>query len=205
MSNAELSTVPKSAATGDLVFYRWPATGVREPATHGLFLSFSEDETVLWGNKVALFQSLRGFDATSGDLLQQAFPLSVSTAAATINRIEPTSRWFSYVERRMKELADDEEGIDGYPARDQTVINEAWLNAAQLFGPNTPTPSVVPTVQGGIEFVWHKTGWDLELAVDPDETTVWARNRETGDTWYGALHERRGQLLGLLGYLASFS
>ncbi len=170
MPNPQLTAVHKTAATGDLVLSRWPATEVREPATRGFFWNFSEDEMILWGNRVAVFQPLQG---CSGDLRQPAFPMPVSTAAATIRRIEPTSRWFSYVERRMRELADDEEGIDGYPARDQPVISDAWLNAAQLFGPNTPTPSVVPTVQGGIEFVWHKTGWDLELAVDPGDTTVW--------------------------------
>jgi hypothetical protein len=117
--------------------------------------------------------------------------------------IQPTARWLAYVERRMQELAVNEDDPHGYPARDQHVIQRAWECAAKWFTQSTPAPSVVPTAEGGIEFVWHKCGWDLELAIDPDETWVWARERESGEIWHGSLDERRENLLSLLGHLGT--
>ena len=77
------------------------------------------------------------------------------------------------------------------------------MTALRLFRANTPTPSVVPSEDSGVQFVWHKAGWDLELEIGSDGEYVWARNRVSGETWHGALTSLLPRVSELLNLLAS--
>jgi hypothetical protein len=85
---------------------------------------------------------------------------------------------------------------DGYPS--PFLIELAWYTAHEVLPASAPTPSVVPSEDGGVEFVWHKRNWDIELDVEPGGSSVWARNRETGETWSGVLGGLRERLSDLL-------
>ncbi len=112
-----------------------------------------------------------------------------------------TPPWREYVLGRLVQMLIEGEGRDAYP--DASVITRSWSEVTSLFGPHTPTPSIVPTEDGGVAFVWHKKGWDVEIAVDPAETTVWAHRRSDGTKVYGPLAVQRGRLVELLSEMAS--
>ncbi|MGK2957682.1 MAG: hypothetical protein ACSLFB_04640 [Acidimicrobiales bacterium] len=122
----------------------------------------------------------------------------------TVPRAATAPRWLSYVIERLNELAllvDDPD--EDLPAPSQAVLNRALEEANRLLPPSTPTPSVVPTTEGHVQFVWHKTGWDVEVEIGMEETWVWAQDRESGESWSGSLDERKGELVSLLHRMAT--
>jgi hypothetical protein len=95
--------------------------------------------------------------------------------------IEP-SRWKAYVERRLTRLesgTDHEDADRPYPT--PAVLHKARTLTLQLFTNQTPTPSVVPAETGGVAFVWHKGGLDIEIEVNANESEdlVWIYSRES--------------------------
>jgi hypothetical protein len=90
--------------------------------------------------------------------------------------------------------------LDTYPS--PSIIACAWTEAVSVLDASSPTPSVVPSDEGGVMFVWHRGGWDVEVEIDATENTVWAQSRRTGDTWFGPLNDRRGDLRQLLREMA---
>lgn len=114
--------------------------------------------------------------------------LAVETQEVGTVRVENDApNWLPYVIDRLNVIA-------GSPDADD--VNSGALGRVlevlrQLLRSDTPTPSVVPCEDGGIQCVWHKAGWDLEVDVLVAETTVWARERSTGTTWGGPLADYR--------------
>ena len=54
--------------------------------------------------------------------------------------------------------------------------------------PNTPAPSIVPTVRGGLQLEWHQTQIDLEVEITPHGTIHLAyENFAEGREWEGDL------------------
>lgn len=115
-------------------------------------------------------------------------------------RVDPrrkSPRWLPYVAHRLNELASraDEPDLEGIRAPDASVLERSLRVLRELLFDDTPTPSVVPTSDGGVQFVWHKAGWDIEIEVLPSETYVWGRNRrETGREFSGTLPDRSSEL-----------
>lgn len=107
--------------------------------------------------------------------------------------------WYDYILGRFGEMASDDDDV----CPNRSVLSSAWAEANSLFGPSTPTPSVVPSESDGVAFVWHKRGWDIQVEVTPLEATVWAYRRDDGDEWYGPLADNRGRLTLLLNDLAN--
>jgi len=112
-----------------------------------------------------------------------------------------TAAWRGYVLGRLGQMLIEGEGRDAYP--DASVIGRAWAEISPLFGPRTPTPSVVPSDDNGIAFVWHKKGWDVEIEVNAVEASVWAHRRSDASNWYGSLAENRKRLVTLLNEMTS--
>jgi hypothetical protein len=112
------------------------------------------------------------------------------------------SRWHRYVAQRLEALRKGEGDFTGLRPPRELVISRAWNFAATAFRSDTPTPSVVPTEDGGILFVWRKAGWELEIEIGAAEDTVWARNRDSGVTLRGSLGEMRVGVSTLLAFLA---
>jgi len=115
------------------------------------------------------------------------------------------TRWGPYVERRLEDIRRGEgrDQWDGeWPA--PTVADAAWATATETLPDEAPTPSVVPTGDGGIDLVWHKGGWDIELEVHPDgETLLWMHDRAAGgDLCSVPLDDGRERLRAVLSELA---
>lgn len=110
---------------------------------------------------------------------------------------QQSPRWLPYVARRLNELASrsNEPTPEAIGAPDPWVLKHALVVLSEWLSDDTPTPSVVPTPDGGVQFVWHKSGWDIEIEVLPSETYVWGRNRnDTGREFSGDLPERAPEL-----------
>lgn len=105
----------------------------------------------------------------------------------TVGPDDEAPRWLGHIVDRLNSIASspDVDGVD--PAAIGRVLKVLW----GLLRVDTPTPSVVPCENGGIQCVWHKAGWDLELDIFADETTVWAREREGNLSWSGSLGDYR--------------
>jgi hypothetical protein len=125
-----------------------------------------------------------------------------SQSTPGLERLTSDSRWHKYVYRRIQELKNGEDDFSELPQPASFVIDRAWQVATRVLHPNTPTPSVVPSEDGNVVFVWHKARWDLEIEVGPEEVTVWAHSRNTGEMFSGTLDEQAERLSGLLDFLA---
>jgi hypothetical protein len=108
--------------------------------------------------------------------------------------------WVDYVSDRLSAIAAD-------PAPDlprAEVINRARSWIMHLLPPSAPAPAVLPSEGGGIDFVWHRGGWNVEIGVEPDGTeTVWTWNRESDEEVFGDLEEHRDFVIDLIRALTS--
>lgn len=61
--------------------------------------------------------------------------------------------------------------------------------------PQSPGPSVVPTVQGGLQLEWHIQGIDLEIRLDsPDKVDIFCEDLHAGIEWEGSIPSDEGRL-----------
>jgi hypothetical protein len=97
------------------------------------------------------------------------------------------SRWGAYVTQRLDELERGEGDYTDLKRPSAATVAHARKVAAETFRDSTPTPSVVPTADGGIDFVWHKNGYDVEWCITEGEAEFWAHCRATG-----AMYDEQG-------------
>lgn len=115
-----------------------------------------------------------------------------------------TPRWLHYVMARLRELQRlIYEPDDETPSPQPEALERALPEIARFMGSDTPTPSVVPTYDGGVQFVWHRGGWDLEVEVGPKETLVWAQRRDGSSSWHGSLDDQLESIRNLLAQLTT--
>jgi hypothetical protein len=123
-------------------------------------------------------------------------------AAYDVDFSRSDSRWYRYVSKRLRELGNGEHDFTGFQVPTAAVVDYARVVASRVFKPEIPTPSVVPSEDGSVLFIWHKSGWDLEIDVGGEGAAVWARDRYAGREWYGSLEELQEMVVSLLGFLA---
>jgi len=111
------------------------------------------------------------------------------------------SRWYAYVTKRLAELASGRTDYSDMPLPPHAACARALTLAENLFDLNTPTPSVVPSEEGTVVFVWRSQALELEIEVGSEETEVWAYDRPGGNVWSGQLEDRRASVSALLGSL----
>lgn len=109
------------------------------------------------------------------------------SATGVIHFVVP--RWRKYVEQRLRELSVGAYNFTGLRVPSGHVVDLASQVAQDWFYPDTPTPSVLPSEDGKVLFVWHKAGWDLEISVGPEGTEIWAYDRGSGQELSGSLEE----------------
>lgn len=138
------------------------------------------------------------YELSTGELSVFAKP-PAQRAQIVFSEPSDVPKWIDYLVKRLNELA----RID-YSWPDELLppsfeLLQGALKEASLFMPtDCPSPSVLPTPEGNVQFVWHKGGRDIEVDFTPTETTVWVRDRTTGTTWDGALGDRKHELFELL-------
>lgn len=102
-------------------------------------------------------------------------------------------RWLPHVLQRLNDLeaALHEPADEARVLPDPQAVWRALRELGGILGDRIPTPSVVPTVDGGVQFAWHKAGWDVEVEVLANETVVWVRRRDEGQGDAGLIAEMR--------------
>lgn len=103
----------------------------------------------------------------------------------------------------LKALTDDWDGY-GSPAPAVDTLIDA-LNVLRRFMPGSvAVPAVAPTTVGGIQFEWHRGGWDIEVEVTPSGHAIaWGENLSTGESFHGTIDEAREDLVETLNRVAA--
>ena len=77
------------------------------------------------------------------------------------------ANWFSTTARALLELLYLPDGWDSYGAKQvkPRAVEKMLETLMSILEPNTPTPAVVPTSQGGVQVEWHRSQVDFEIEV----------------------------------------
>lgn len=151
------------------------------------------------------YYTTAGRASPTGVLANTTAPSSVLLDTPSKENIENSrsdSRWHGYVSQRIEELRAESDYVPEFPRPTSYVVDRAWQLATSFLQPETPTPSVVPSAEGNVVLVWHKARWDLEIEIGPEETKVWAHDRNTGTMFSGSLGEQLERVSHLLDFLA---
>lgn len=96
------------------------------------------------------------------------------------------------MEQRLGELGRGDGDFTDLKRPSAATVSRARGVAAATFRQDTPTPSVVPTEDGEVAFIWHKNGIDAEITVEESGPVhVWAHDRGLGESWSGSLDDHR--------------
>ena len=146
-----------------------------------------KDDVTITDNALTRFQPDE--PPTADDLAAFASPRQ-RVMRVTVRRADETPKWLPYVMSRLQELLVlAYEPDDETPSPHPEAVQRALSELVRFMSRETPTPSVVPTFDGGVQFVWHKAGWDVEVEVGPKETLLWAQRRDGSVSWHGSLDE----------------
>ena len=81
-------------------------------------------------------------------------------------------------------------------------MRESFSLLRLVMQPNSPSPSVVPLADGGVQLEWHRNKQDLEIVFPREEDGLYLySNRATGDEFEGSVREIE-KLAGLISQLA---
>jgi len=86
-------------------------------------------------------------------------------------------RWLRPTVQRMEQLLALPRNWDSYGALPVTVVSvQMALNALMMvMESRSPAPTVVPTVEGGVQLEWHQNDIDLEVEVKPEGQILMSR------------------------------
>jgi hypothetical protein len=131
-------------------------------------------------------------------------PAGALQAMSEVTRVSlvDVPRWAGYVRERLTDLRLAAYDFTGLQVPAEWLVDRAWLVANSYLSPATIPPSIVPSSEGNVLFIWHKAGWDVEIEISPEGTSAWAYNQRSGEEWSGSLDERQTELKELLGVLS---
>jgi hypothetical protein len=105
---------------------------------------------------------------------------------------EDAPQWLAYVMSRLNSLGGQVNEAD--PWADEEALERALHDLATVLEPEMPAPSVVPSEEHGVLFVWHRAGWDVEIEVRAGQTIAWATNPQSSAEIYGDLADVRPEI-----------
>ena len=99
-------------------------------------------------------------------------------------------RWLGEVVMRLERLRPgrSEEAVP------EQVLVDALYALMQFLPADATAPAVAPTGNGGVQFEWHRGGWDVEVEFHDGDAHAWMENLGTGERWSGALTDRLDDL-----------
>jgi hypothetical protein len=87
------------------------------------------------------------------------------------------------------------------PGASFELIAKAVSVLSKIMQASAPTPSVIRTATGSVQYVWHKAGWDVEIEVAEGFVEAWAHERETGREIVGKLEDVQRDVAQLIAQL----
>jgi hypothetical protein len=97
----------------------------------------------------------------------------------------PMSSTFRKSVEAVADLLSLPPGWNSYSAKpiDHQNARQAIRLLAEFLKPNTPPPSVVPTVRGGIQLEWHTGGVNVEIYIESqDDVSFFAEEAGSGNS-----------------------
>lgn len=101
---------------------------------------------------------------------------------ATTIRDQPAAEVIAAI-NRIASLTTLREGWDGHTGKPVTlgIATYSLQILLAIMKPSLPSPSIVPLASGGLQFEWHRNGWDVEIEIlSPNHVQAWAHNLQTG-------------------------
>lgn len=97
-------------------------------------------------------------------------------------------RWLPFLEMRLEAMGKlTAADLDGLPVPPPKTLDQAIRFAYKYFPPTLPTPSVVPSPSGGVELIWFRFRWHLEIDFSDSSVIVWAHDMRGGELWRGSI------------------
>ncbi len=107
---------------------------------------------------------------------------------------EPVPSWLDESLQKLQEILELEDNWDSYGAPRVGIKRvQAALEVLLEITPTlAPTPSLVPTADGGVQIEWHRDGIDLEIEVVSHlRTVVYFADLQTGEEWEDDLDDQK--------------
>ena len=122
---------------------------------------------------------------TQSEELPRAFEVPIPGGKFVIETIGAPPKWTIEVASNLARLLYLEPNWDSYGAKEidlKSAIVAIDL-LLRIMEDDTPSPSVVPTNVGGIQYEWHEKGKDLEIEILSSDTISWFfRDLDTAET-----------------------
>ena len=122
----------------------------------------------------------------TGLVSERQVRVSDETTRLTIGLAVPPPTWFKGVLDRLEHLLSLPANWDSFGAQAVEVrkVAHALRFLSEVMTDETPSPEIVPTPDGGLQFEWHKGRIDLEVEV-VSATRIMAgfEDLETGEVW----------------------
>ena len=116
--------------------------------------------------------------------------VSISQDELVIEQEDEKPAWLVPVAQAMSEIMNLPVNWDSYGALSvrPTAIHAALELLFEIMQADTPAPTVVPTVQGGVQLEWHTHGIDLEIEIlSPGRLFVYYEDHEQQTEWEGEI------------------
>lgn len=109
--------------------------------------------------------------------------------------------YLPYLHRRISEIESGLGDWTGLQHPNSDVINVAKIVAFELHLGHLRTPSVVPSEDGHIVFIWSSARFALEVEARAKDVTIWLHDRATEvvTNWIGQPSELNAKLTEILG------
>jgi hypothetical protein len=131
-----------------------------------------------WPWRTAPGRGAFGIDATASG--------AISTASGGEGSAHP--RWLQDTVGRMNELLRLRPGWDTYVARPvaRRNVQGALHFLLRVMAADTPSPTIVPVSDGGVQLEWHREGLDVEVLFSGEEDDgLYCHDVATGQEWEG--------------------
>ena len=117
----------------------------------------------------------------------RTFDVRLSQLTMTIRLTGEEPGWLYRTMEAMQRLSRLPANWSSYGSRqieDVAIISAARM-LAKLLGPQGFAPTVMPTLHGGVQLEWHRSGSDVEIELSAEGTIsyIYAYDRQRDVTW----------------------
>ena len=132
-------------------------------------------------------------DLAEGRAPSEEYELHRNGDSLRVSVGSPAPSWLEAVLHKLQELLYLEADWNSYGA--PPITFDAIRTALEVLGEvvprRAPAPTIVPTVDGGVQLEWHRGGIDLEIEItSPHQAVAYFAQQETSEEWEDDLFRR---------------